>query len=163
MSLVIQRKGGSERCQLYRVWQEVGTVPLGLDAVCTNLTCVVSAPPSYCLQVREDFKTVMRLIVNRRNAVNGTVYRDDPTILAWETGNELLCPPGESQPRKQSPHDRLSPIFGTSKSLMSSLPSECSPAEPPCCPVSDGLRLSPLCQSGRVTSVRRCVAWTRTT
>lgn len=33
-------------------------------------------------------------VVSRKNTVNGIVYREDAAILAWETGNELLCPSG---------------------------------------------------------------------
>ena len=39
--------------------------------------------------VRQDFKHVIHQVVHRRNTVNGCMYKDDPTILGWETGNEL--------------------------------------------------------------------------
>ncbi|GAB5037588.1 beta-mannanase [Nannochloropsis oceanica] len=42
-----------------------------------------------CLQ---DWGEVIRAVVGRRNTINGALYREDPTILAWETGNELDCP-----------------------------------------------------------------------
>ncbi|TPX58347.1 hypothetical protein PhCBS80983_g03179 [Powellomyces hirtus] len=35
------------------------------------------------------FKSIISQIVLRNNTVSGILYRDDPTILAWETGNEL--------------------------------------------------------------------------
>ena len=35
------------------------------------------------------FKRRIRQIITRRNSVNGIIYRDDPTILAWEIANEL--------------------------------------------------------------------------
>jgi hypothetical protein len=39
-----------------------------------------------------DWEGVIRAVVGRRNTINGVLYREDPTILAWETGNELDCP-----------------------------------------------------------------------
>lgn len=37
------------------------------------------------------FKKLIKGIIERRNSINGRVYRDDPTILAWEIANELEC------------------------------------------------------------------------
>ena len=39
--------------------------------------------------VIEDFKHFLTFVLNRVNTVTGVRYGDDPTILAWETGNEL--------------------------------------------------------------------------
>ncbi|KAI9007290.1 glycoside hydrolase superfamily [Gaertneriomyces semiglobifer] len=39
--------------------------------------------------VIEDFKKFISYVLNRRNTVTGVRYGDDPTILAWQTGNEL--------------------------------------------------------------------------
>lgn len=36
-----------------------------------------------------DFKDLIARLVNRVNTVTGVAYKEDPTILAWETGNEL--------------------------------------------------------------------------
>lgn len=36
-----------------------------------------------------DFKSFIDFIVNRKNTYTGLAYKDDPTILAWEIGNEL--------------------------------------------------------------------------
>jgi len=44
-------------------------------------------------QLIHDFKQTIDHVVNRVNTRTGIAYRDDPTILAWETGNELHCPP----------------------------------------------------------------------
>ena len=44
-------------------------------------------------EVIEDFKKTVRYVVERRNTLTGVAYRDDPTILAWETGNELDSTP----------------------------------------------------------------------
>jgi endo-1,4-beta-mannosidase len=35
------------------------------------------------------FKKLIKQIIERRNSINGRIYRDDPTILAWEIANEL--------------------------------------------------------------------------
>ncbi len=44
-------------------------------------------------QVIEDYKGIVRFVINRVNTVTGVRYRDDKAILAWETGNELHSPP----------------------------------------------------------------------
>jgi hypothetical protein len=41
----------------------------------------------------EDYKRTARFVIERVNTRSRIAYRDDPTILAWETGNELDCPP----------------------------------------------------------------------
>ncbi len=43
-------------------------------------------------ELRQDFRDVVRYVLQRRNSVNGIPYGEDPTILAWETGNELDSP-----------------------------------------------------------------------
>jgi mannan endo-1,4-beta-mannosidase len=35
------------------------------------------------------FKKLIKRVVERKNSINGKIYRDDPTILAWEIANEL--------------------------------------------------------------------------
>ena len=40
----------------------------------------------------EDYKSIVSYVINRTNSVTGVKYRDDKAILAWETGNELVCP-----------------------------------------------------------------------
>lgn len=39
-----------------------------------------------------DFKKTIQFVINRRNTITGTLYKDDKAILAWETGNELYSP-----------------------------------------------------------------------
>lgn len=39
-----------------------------------------------------DFERTIEHVVLRRNSLTGTLYRDDPTLFAWETGNELEAP-----------------------------------------------------------------------
>jgi len=40
----------------------------------------------------EDYKKIVSFVINRTNSVTGVKYRDDKAVLAWETGNELVCP-----------------------------------------------------------------------
>jgi mannan endo-1,4-beta-mannosidase len=40
-------------------------------------------------QLKEDMKELMHDVLNRRNTITGQLYKDDPTILAWQLGNEL--------------------------------------------------------------------------
>ena len=39
-----------------------------------------------------DFEKTIEYVLTRRNSVTGKIYRDDPAVLAWETGNELENP-----------------------------------------------------------------------
>ncbi|KAJ3146873.1 hypothetical protein HK101_002268 [Irineochytrium annulatum] len=41
------------------------------------------------VRIRDGFKSVLQYILARNNTVNGITYANDPTILGWETGNEL--------------------------------------------------------------------------
>ena len=43
-------------------------------------------------QMVNDFQNYIALFLNRVNQFNGLAYKDDPTILAWETGNEINPP-----------------------------------------------------------------------
>ena len=40
-------------------------------------------------EVKADFRHLLAFLVNRRNTVNGLLYRDEPAILAWQFGNEF--------------------------------------------------------------------------
>ena len=40
-----------------------------------------------------DFEQYISHILNRVNSLTGITYKDDPTILGWETGNGLTAPP----------------------------------------------------------------------
>ncbi|GLV59241.1 hypothetical protein KDH_60680 [Dictyobacter sp. S3.2.2.5] len=44
-------------------------------------------------QVVDDFKQYISMLLNHVNNYTGIAYKDDPTILGWETGNELSAPP----------------------------------------------------------------------
>ena len=44
-------------------------------------------------QLIDDFKKTIYYVLNRKNVYTGQFYKDDRAILAWETGNELQCPP----------------------------------------------------------------------
>jgi mannan endo-1,4-beta-mannosidase len=40
-------------------------------------------------RTKETYKAYIKHLLNRRNTITGVLYKDDPTILAWELGNEL--------------------------------------------------------------------------
>lgn len=44
-------------------------------------------------QLIADFKQTVSHVLNRVNTITGIAYKDDPTIMAWETGNELTNTP----------------------------------------------------------------------
>jgi len=44
---------------------------------------------------KTDFKHFLNFILNRKNTVNGILYKDDPAILAWQLGNEFGSYPGD--------------------------------------------------------------------
>jgi hypothetical protein len=44
-------------------------------------------------EVINDFKKTIAYVLNRTNTYTGVKYKDDKAVLAWETGNELQCPP----------------------------------------------------------------------
>ena len=41
--------------------------------------------------IAQAFKDWIAHLVNRKNTISGTLYRDDPTIFAWELANEPRC------------------------------------------------------------------------
>ncbi len=43
-------------------------------------------------QIIQDFEHYISTLLNHVNSYTGLAYKDDPTILAWETGNELSAP-----------------------------------------------------------------------
>jgi uncharacterized protein (TIGR03437 family) len=40
-------------------------------------------------QIKQWFKDYVTMLLTRRNTVTGVLYQDEPTVLAWELGNEL--------------------------------------------------------------------------
>lgn len=40
-------------------------------------------------EVKADFRHFLDYILNRRNTVNGLLYKEDPAILCWQLGNEF--------------------------------------------------------------------------
>ncbi len=48
-------------------------------------------------QVISDFEQYIDVLLNHVNSYTGIAYKNDPTIMAWETGNELLSPSSWTQ------------------------------------------------------------------
>ncbi|CAJ1972464.1 unnamed protein product [Sphenostylis stenocarpa] len=46
--------------------------------------------------VKGFYKNHIKSVLTRRNNFTGVVYKDDPTIMAWELMNEIRCPSDES-------------------------------------------------------------------
>ena len=44
-------------------------------------------------RTRADYRAWVRYVVNRKNTLTGLVYKDDPTIMAWELMNEPKAKP----------------------------------------------------------------------
>jgi len=44
---------------------------------------------------KQDFKHLLDFVLNRKNTVNGILYKNDPAILAWQLGNEFNCYAGD--------------------------------------------------------------------
>ena len=44
-------------------------------------------------KVEEDFRGYVATILNHLNPYTGLLYKEDPTIMAWESGNQLHFPP----------------------------------------------------------------------
>ncbi len=40
-------------------------------------------------QLKEDYKSTVRYVLNRTNTISGIAYRDDRAVLAWQFGNEM--------------------------------------------------------------------------
>ena len=40
-------------------------------------------------EIKAEFQDFVRYVLNRKNTITGVYYKDDPAILAWESGNEL--------------------------------------------------------------------------
>ncbi len=44
---------------------------------------------------KADFRHFLDFVLNRKNTVNGILYKNDPAILAWQLGNEFGSYPGD--------------------------------------------------------------------
>jgi hypothetical protein len=51
----------------------------------------------YNAQVITDFETYISTLLNHVNVYTGLAYKNDPTIMVWETGNELFPPTSWTQ------------------------------------------------------------------
>jgi len=46
-------------------------------------------------EVKADYRHFLDFILNRKNTVNGLLYKNDPAILCWQLGNEFGSYPGD--------------------------------------------------------------------
>lgn len=46
-------------------------------------------------EVKADYRHFLSFILNRKNTVNGLLYKNDPAILCWQLGNEFGSYPGD--------------------------------------------------------------------
>jgi len=46
-------------------------------------------------EVKADFRHFLDFMLNRKNTVNGILYKNDPAILCWQLGNEFGSYPGD--------------------------------------------------------------------
>lgn len=46
-------------------------------------------------EVKADFRHFLDYLLNRKNTVNGLLYKDDPAILCWQLGNEFASYSGD--------------------------------------------------------------------
>ena len=44
-------------------------------------------------EIIADFKKTVEYVINRKNTYTGRLYRDEPAIFGWETGNEIDATP----------------------------------------------------------------------
>jgi mannan endo-1,4-beta-mannosidase len=58
-------------------------------------------------EVKSDYRHLLDFMLNRKNTVNGIIYKNDPAILAWQFGNEFGSYAGD---RKLS-YDYWTPII----------------------------------------------------
>ena len=69
-------------------WTPVGGVPEYLKwARSTNQADFFTSPTIITM-----YRNFIQTVISRRNTINGRLYRDDPTIMAWDLLNEPRCP-----------------------------------------------------------------------
>lgn len=60
----------------------------GANVAMSNLAAEVQCRKNCCCSRRNAFKDYVKAILMRRNSITGVLYRDDPTIMAWDLANE---------------------------------------------------------------------------
>ena len=48
-------------------------------------------------QANQAYRDYIEMLINRKNTVNGKLYKDDPVIMAWQLSNEPRPNPGEER------------------------------------------------------------------
>ena len=81
-------------------WPAYGGIPAYISWRIAAATAGVASPYSFP-GFHDDFygedvlksyyKTWIQTLTERKNTISGVFYKDDPTILAWELGNEIAC------------------------------------------------------------------------
>jgi len=68
-------------------WSPIGGIPQYLDwAGSTNREDFYTDP-----QIKAWYKDLVKTILTRENTINGRLYSEDPTIMAWDLLNEPRC------------------------------------------------------------------------
>lgn len=80
---------------LVNYWPDYGGVDRYLQWYQEQCNCQTNRNDFYTnARVKGWYKDYVRMLVNRTNTATGIPYKDEPTILAWELGNELRNPGG---------------------------------------------------------------------
>ncbi|KAJ3253391.1 hypothetical protein HK103_000711 [Boothiomyces macroporosus] len=74
----------------YGNWGDFGGVDYYVEKFSTNQQKTHSDFYTNAAVIAQ-FKSYISHILNRVNTLTGIAYKDDPTIMAWELGNELRC------------------------------------------------------------------------
>jgi mannan endo-1,4-beta-mannosidase len=83
----------------YLNWNGYGNIPYPMvDGHTWPEFMNFSAQFHKCAQCKEQFYNHVRFMLNRINSINGKAYKDDPTIMAWEIGNEPRAFSQENKP-----------------------------------------------------------------
>lgn len=78
-------------------WSDYGGVDRYVQWYQAQCNCAANHSDFYTNEtIKEWYKNYVYMLLNRTNTVTGVKYQDEPTILAWELGNELRNPSGRS-------------------------------------------------------------------
>jgi mannan endo-1,4-beta-mannosidase len=72
----------------YVSWSDGSQIPYPVGSTTYQTFETYVARFYSCTTCQTNYRNHIQTVINRRNTVNGLVYRDDPTIFAWELANE---------------------------------------------------------------------------